>query len=62
MTAIGEDVLLFGVGVEVDEHLNAILVLHYILFYCVDLLASVWPGHSPAAVEVIACDVASRIP
>ncbi len=61
MTAIGKDVFLFRVGMQINKHLNPILVLHHILLYGIDLLASINTGHSPAAVEIIPCNVTSGV-
>ena len=48
-------------GVEIDEHYYSALVVEYIFFYQVDLSAVIRFGRSPGSVEVVTCDVASRI-
>ena len=61
MASIGKNILFFRVSVQIDKHLNPILILHHIFFYGIDLLASVNVGDSPAAVQVVPCDVAPGI-
>ena len=61
MAAVGEDVFLLRVGVEVDEHHYSALVVEDIFFNQVDLSAVVGFGRPPGSVEVVACDVAPRI-
>jgi len=61
VAAVGKDILLFGVSMQIDEHLNPILILHHIFFDGVDLLAAIGMRYPPTAIEVITCNVASRV-
>lgn len=59
MATIGKYVFLFRMGMDVDEHFNSIIVLHYVLFNCVNFPNTIGPSCFPASVEIIARDVAS---
>ena len=61
MAAIGEDVFLFGMGVEVNKHGNSMPVLKNIFFDLINFLASVCLSISPTSVQVETSDVAPRI-
>jgi len=61
MTTVSKHIFLLRVRMEVYKHFYSILILHYVLLYCIDLLTSIKTSHSPAAVKVIASNVASRV-
>lgn len=61
VAAIGEDVFLFGMGMEVDKHSNSMPILKNIFFDLVYLLASVCLSISPTSIQVETSYVAPRI-
>lgn len=61
MAAIGEYVFLFGMGMEIDEHLYSIVMLEDVLLYVHDLFWSLLFWGFPASVEIVACEVAAGV-
>lgn len=61
VTAIGKDILLFGVCVQVEEHCHSMLVLHDVLFDGCHFWALGRLGVAPGAIEVIPGEVAPRV-
>lgn len=61
MTTISEDIFLFGVCVKIDEHLDAIVMLKDVLLDVHDLFWSLLLWGFPAAIEIVACEVAAGV-
>ena len=61
MASVGEDVLLFGVSVQIDKHIDPLLVLEDMPLYVKDLFAFLKFRRLPAAIEVVAGEITPRV-
>lgn len=61
MTSIGKYILLLGVSMQIDEHVDPLLILEDMPFYVKDLLTFLKLRRLPASIEVVTCEIAAGV-